>query len=156
VKKLGNSVDVPDDRIFDGLDCYQKLLGTDANYIIIAGPPGFRPLHLEAATKAGRHVFTEKPVCVDGPGARKVFAAYEEAAKKKLGVGAGTQRRHQTGYLETIKRIHEGEIGDITAMRCYWNGTGIWFRSRKDLAGLGVKDTDMAYQCHNWYHFVWL
>jgi predicted dehydrogenase len=155
VKKLGNSVDLPDDRLFAGLDCHEKVINAGVDYVILASPPGFRPLHLQAAVAAGKHIFTEKPVSVDGPGTRKVLAAYEDALKKKLGIAAGTQRRHQTGYLETIKRIHDGEIGTITALRCYWNGTGIWFRDRKSLAGLGVKDSDMAYQLHNWYHFVW-
>src|SRR5262249_12978750 len=103
----------------------------------------------------GKHIFTEKPVSVDGPGTRKVLAVYEEALKKNLGIGAGTQRRHQAPYLETMKQIHDGAIGDIVAMRCYWNGTGIWFRDRKELAQHDEKTTDLAYQMHNWYHFLW-
>ena len=82
--------------------------------VILATPPGFRPLHIEAAIKAGKNLFTEKPVGVDGPGIRKVLAAYEEAKSKKLAVVAGTQRRHQAGYIESMKRIHDGAIGDIT------------------------------------------
>src|SRR5262249_40923256 len=113
------------------------------------GPPGFRPQHLEAAIKAGKHVFTEKPVAVDGPGVRKVLALAEEAKRKNLAVVAGTQRRHQTGYLETMKRVHDGAIGEIVAGRCYWNGGGIWFRERKQ------GQSDIAYQCNNWYHFLW-
>jgi predicted dehydrogenase len=151
VKKLGNKVDLPDDRCHVGLDAYEKVLNTPGlNYVILATSPGFRPLHLQAAISAGKNVFTEKPVAVDGPGIRKVFDAYEEAKKKKLGVGAGTQRRHQTGYLETMKRIHGGAIGDIVAARCYWNTGFIWFRPRKE----GM--TDLDYQIHNWYHFAWL
>ena len=156
VKKLNNTVEVPDANVFDGLDCHEKVLNAGVDYVILSGPPGFRPLHLQAAIKAGKNVFTEKPVCVDGPGARKCLEAYEAATGKKLGVAAGTQRRHQKSYLETIKRVQDGELGNITAMRAYWNGTGIWFRTRNDLASKNIKATDMAYQCHNWYHFVWL
>jgi predicted dehydrogenase len=156
IKELGNTVDLPEARCFAGLDCHEKVINTPGvNYIILATPPGFRPLHLETAVRAGKHIFTEKPVCVDGPGARKVFAAYEEALKKGLGIGAGTQRRHQAPYIETIKAVHDGAIGNIVSMRCYWNGGGIWFRNRKDLAGHGEPTTDLAYQLHNWYHFVW-
>lgn len=156
VKQLGNKVDLPEDRCFAGLDAYEKVINTPGvNYIILATPPGFRPLHLQAAISAGKNVFTEKPVSVDGPGTRKVLAAYEDALKKKLGIAAGTQRRHETGYLETMKRVHEGAIGDIVAARCYWNGGGIWFRSRNELAQKDIKPTDLAYQLHNWYHFVW-
>src|SRR5262249_38771568 len=80
-------------RCFAGLDAYKKVIDSGCNYIILATPPGFRPIHLEAAINAGKNVFTEKPVAVDGPGIRKVFEAYEEAKRKKLGVAAGTQRR---------------------------------------------------------------
>ena len=98
--------------------------------MILATPPGFRPMHLEAAIKAGKHVFTEKPVAVDGPGIRKVLAAAEEAKKKGLAVVAGTQRRHQAGYIESMKRIHDGAIGEITAARCYWNQGSLWMKPR--------------------------
>src|SRR5262249_46498977 len=150
IKALGNSVDLPEERCFAGLDCHEKVLSVPGlNYVILATPPGFRPLHLEAAVKAGKNIFTEKPVCVDGPGYRRVIAAYEEAKKKGLHIAAGTQRRHQAGYIETIKRVHGGAIGEIVSARCYWNGGDIWFRERqKDM-------TDVAYQCHNWYHFLW-
>jgi predicted dehydrogenase len=156
IKQLNNSVDLPEERCFSGLDAYEKVINSPANYIILATPPGFRPLHLQAAVAAGKNVFTEKPVCVDGPGGRKCLAAYEEANKKKLGIAAGTQRRHQSSYLEAMKRIHEGEIGDIAAMRAYWNGTGIWFHNRDELKGKVDQVTDLAYQLYNWYHFVWL
>ena len=151
VKQLGNKVDLPDDRCHVGLDAYEKVINTPGvNYVILATPPGFRPVHIPAVIAAGKNLFTEKPVGVDGPGIRKVLDAYEEAKKKKLGVGAGTQRRHQTGYRETMQRIHGGAIGDIVAARCYWNGGAIWFRPRK--SGM----TDLDYQIHNWYHFAWL
>jgi len=120
------------------------------NYIILATSPGFRPVHIAAAIAAGKNIFTEKPVGVDGPGIRRVLEAEEESRTKKLGIGAGTQRRHQTSYLETMKRIHDGAIGDIVNARCYWNGGNIWFRPRQD----GM--TDLDYQIHNWYHFGWL
>src|SRR5919204_757325 len=156
VKELGNTVDLPEDRCFAGLDAFERVIASDANYIILATPPGFRPLHLAAAIAAGKNVFTEKPVGVDGPGIKKVLGLVEEAQAKKLGVGAGTQRRHQLGYVETMKRVHEGEIGDIVACRAYWNNAGhIWFRKREELARHGIKDSDLAYQLHNWYHFVW-
>jgi predicted dehydrogenase len=67
-----------------------------------------------------------------------------------LKIVAGTQRRHQTGYLETMKRLHGGEYGDILAARVYWNGNTPWFHPRKP----GMKDAE--YQLYNWYHFVWL
>jgi predicted dehydrogenase len=92
----------------------------------------------------------EKPVAVDGPGVKRVLAAAEEAKKKNLKVGVGLQRHHQLGYLETMKRLHDGAIGDIIAARCYWNDGGVWVRER--LPGM----TEMEYQMRNWYYFVWL
>jgi len=149
-RKYKNNTDITDDRCFVGLNAYQDVINAGVDLVILATPPGFRPQHLEAAVKAGKHIFTEKPVGVDGPGIRKVLAAAEEAKSKGLGIVAGTQRRHQTGYLQTLKQIHEGAIGDIVAARCYWNQGNIWFRKRE--AGM----SDIAYQIHNWYHFVWL
>ena len=109
---------VPEDRAFSGLDACQKVLASGANSVILATPPGFRSIHFEAAIKAGKHVFMEKPVCVDPVGYRRVVAAAEEAAQKKLCVVAGTQRRHTASYRECIKRIHDGAIGDIVGGQC--------------------------------------
>jgi myo-inositol 2-dehydrogenase / D-chiro-inositol 1-dehydrogenase len=156
VKELGNTVDLPDERCFVGLDCHEKVLSVPGlNYVILASPPGFRPMHLQAAVQAGKHIFTEKPVSVDGPGTRKVLDAYNESLKKNLCIAAGTQRRHQAPYIETIRQIHDGAIGDITSMRCFWNSGSIWFKNRKQLAGFGERTTDLAYHMYNWYHFVW-
>lgn len=151
IKKLRNTVEIPDERIFIGLDAYERLINSpEVNYVILATPPGFRPQHIAATVAAGKNFFTEKPVAVDGPGIRKVLAAYDESVKKNLCIAAGTQRRHQHGYLETMKRVHEGAIGDIVALRCYWNNQGIWFHKRKP----GV--SDVQYQLDNWYHFLWV
>ncbi len=123
----GDLVDVPKERQFVGLDAYQKALDTNPDLVILATPPGFRPYHFEAAVKAGKHVFMEKPVAVDGAGVRMVLAAAEEAKKKKLAVGVGLQHRHQNVYLETIKRLQDGGIGDLTYARVYWNGRASGF-----------------------------
>lgn len=151
VKSLGNKVDLPEERCYVGLDAYQKVINTPGvNYVILATPPGFRPIHLKAAVDAGKNIFTEKPVAVDGPGIRTCFKLYEEAGKRGLAIVAGTQRRHQLGYLETMKQIHDGAIGDIVGARCFWNQGNIWFRPRRP----GMSDLD--YQVHNWYHFGYL
>ncbi len=156
VRKLGNRVNLPAERCFVGLDAYKKVIGSDANYIILATPPGFRPMHLQEAVLAGKNIFTEKPVATDGPGIRDVLDLVEKAKQKNIGIGAGTQRHHQLGYLETMKRIHDGAIGDITACRAYWCQNAIWFRKRDELARHKIADSDLAYQLHNWYHFGWI
>jgi len=141
--------DVADDRLFVGFDAYQKVIDC-CDLVMLATPPGFRPQHIEATIKAGKNLFTEKPVGVDPTGIRKVLAAHDEANSKKLSVVAGTQRRHEAGYIEGIKRIHEGAIGEVTSGCVYWNGGAIWANKRQP----GWSDTE--YQLRNWYHFVWL
>ncbi len=91
------------------------------------------------------------------PGVRRVLAAAEEAKKKNLKVGVGLQRHHQAGYIETLKRLHDGAIGEIVAMRCYWNGQRPWQKKRADLEKqYGRKLTEMEYQMRNWYYFIWI
>ena len=118
--------------------------------MILATPPGFRPLHFEAAVEAGKHVFMEKPVAVDAPGIRRVLAAGEKAREKGLFVQVGLQRRHEKVYQATVKMLQEGIIGDLTCSRVYWNGGGVWNRPRKP------DDSELEYQLRNWYYFDWI
>ncbi|MBV8555668.1 MAG: Gfo/Idh/MocA family oxidoreductase [Planctomycetaceae bacterium] len=141
--------DVDKERCFVGFDAFQKV--TDCcDLVLLATPPGFRPQHLAYAVKAGKHIFTEKPVAVDGPGIRKVLAVAEEAQRKDLAIVVGTQRRHQDSYLEAMARIHDGDVGDPVAGRVFWNQGNIWAHRRQP------GWSDMEYQIRNWYHFVWL
>src|ERR1044071_292563 len=148
-KAKEDKVDVPEEHKFIGFDANKKAIEL-ADVVILATPPGFRPIHFEEAVRQGKHIFMEKPVATDAPGVRKVLAAAAEAKKKNLKVGVGLQRHHQLGYLETIKRINDGAIGDIINMRVYWNDGGVWVRPRQ--AG----QTEMEYQMRNWYYFNWL
>jgi len=147
IQKFG----VPEDKCFSGFDAYQKALAVPGvNYAILATPPGFRASHFKAAVEAGKNVFMEKPVAVDGPGCQVMYAAAEAAKQKGLKVAAGTQRRHQAGYIETIKRLKDGAIGDIMTLRAYWvNGGPIWHREDQG-------NIDLEIQVHNWYHYIWL
>jgi len=145
-----DKVDVPQDRVFVGLDAYKKAIDVECDLVVIATPPAFKPQQFEYAVNQGKHVFMEKPVASDAPGVKRVLAAVEESKKKNLTVAIGLQRRHEPQYTETIQRIHDGAIGDIIAMRVYWNGDGIWYRNRRPM------DTEMSFQTNNWYHFNWL
>ena len=145
-----NFKDVPPENCFSGFDAYHKAIAVPGvNYVILATPPGFRPSQFQAAVAAGKHVFMEKPVATDAPGIRAVLAAGEVAKQKGLSVVAGTQRRHQASYLETVRRIQDGAIGDLTTLHAYWNGKGIWHRG-------DVGETEMEKQVRNWYHYIWL
>ncbi len=148
--KVGDKYDVKDDRCFVGFDAYKKVIDSGVDLVILATPPGFRPMMLEAAVKAGKNIFTEKPVGVDGTGIRKVLKAAEEAKSKGLSVVAGTQRRHQAGYIDSMNRIHDGAIGEITGGQVYWNQGPLWSKPRES------SWSDMEWQVRNWLYFVWL
>lgn len=155
-KQFPEQVDVGD-RVYTGLKAYEQAIASDADLVAIATPPGFRPQQYSAAIEAGKHVFMEKPCCVDGPGYLKLMRANEMADEKNLFVGVGLQRRHEPKYMETIQRIHEGAIGKVMFTRVYWNGGGIWNRKRSELANiLGREPSEMEYQVYNWYHFCWI
>jgi predicted dehydrogenase len=155
-KQHADRVDVPKERQFLGFDAHKQAMEV-ADVVILSTPPGFRPQHFEAAVKAGKNIFMEKPVASDAAGVRQVLAAAEEAKKKNLKIGVGLQRHHQAGYIETIKRLHDGAIGDITSMRAYWNGQRPWQKKRADLnKQYGKELTEMEYQLRNWYYFTWI
>jgi predicted dehydrogenase len=150
LSRYGDKVDVPKDRQFTGFDAYKHVLESDIDLVLIATPPGFRPLHFEAAVNAGKHIFMEKPVAVDAAGVRRVLATAKTSKDKNLLVQVGLQRRHEPRYRETIQRLQDGMIGDINLTRVYWNGAGVWTRPRKP------EQTEMEYQMRNWYYFNWL
>ena len=139
-----------DDMCFTGFDAYRKVLATDVQYVMLATPPGLRPLHLRAAIEAGKHVFAEKPVATDIAGIRSVIGTYELAMQKGLGIGVGTQRRHHPGYQELIERIHDGQIGDVIGGQVFWNQGGLWSFEKKP------EWTDTEWQLRNWLYFTWL
>jgi predicted dehydrogenase len=148
--KYGASkVAVDDEMKLTGFEGYKAAIAA-ADVVILATPPGFRPMHFEEAVKQGKQIFMEKPVATDAAGIRRVLKAAEEAKAKKLNVVVGLQRHYQNNYRETIKRIHEGAIGDITGGQVYWNDGGVWVKERKP------GQTEMEYQMRNWYYFNWL
>ncbi|GGZ16425.1 oxidoreductase [Echinicola pacifica] len=149
-KKIGTEkVVVSEDKKFVGFDAYKDAI-KEADVVLLATPPGFRPMHFEEAVRQGKHVFMEKPVATDANGIRKVIAAAEMAKAKKLNVVVGLQRRYQDNYIDTIQRIHDGAIGEIVGGHVYWNGGGVWTKPRTP------DQTEMEYQMRNWYYFNWL
>jgi myo-inositol 2-dehydrogenase/D-chiro-inositol 1-dehydrogenase len=151
LKEDGNEsrLQVKEENKFVGFDAYQKAIPL-ADVVILATPPGFRPIHFEEAVKQNKHIFMEKPVATDPAGIQKVLEVAQEAKRKKLNVVVGLQRRYQTSYLELMKRLKDGAIGDITSAQAWWNNDGVWVNPRK--AG----QTEMEYQMRNWYYFNWL
>ena len=143
-------MDVPRDRQFIGLDAYRCLLQCPLDLVILASPPGFRPLHFENAVQAGKHVFMEKPVAVDAAGVRRVLAANETARKCGLAVAVGLQRRHEAAYQEMIARLQDGAIGDVRLLRVYWNAA-----AAPAIRPVSAGD-DWEYAVRNWHLCPWL
>jgi predicted dehydrogenase len=141
---------VTPERTFIGFDAYKQLLASGVDVVILTTPPAFRPGHLKAAIEAGKHVFMEKPVAVDAPGIRSVFESSDLAKTKNLAIVAGTQRRHDVAYREAMKRIREGEMGDVVACYAYWNQGGLWMHPRKP------EWSDLEWQLRNWLYFTWI
>ncbi len=145
-----DNFDVHAERRFVGLDGYRKAIASGVDMVLLTTPPGFRPAQFEAAVEAGKHVFMEKPVAVDGPGVRKILQANEKAKQKGLIVSVGHHLRHEKKHSELVAKIHEGAIGKLQYMRAYFNSGGVWVRPRKP------GQTEIEYQVQNWYYFNWL
>jgi len=156
---LKNQFKVRDNRCFVGLDAYKELMALDdVDLVILATPPGFRPVQFAEAINRGKNVFMEKPVAVCPAGIKMVIEASKKATEKKLGVVAGTQRRHQAAYVETMKRIHDGAVGEIVSAQCYWNQGALWVDRAKtnwDSYKSG-KWSDVEWQIRNWLFITWL
>ncbi|MBX3422829.1 MAG: Gfo/Idh/MocA family oxidoreductase [Pirellulaceae bacterium] len=144
-------MDLPADRMYGGLDGYKRILDDpQIDVVIMTTPPGFRPYYILEAIQAGKHVFAEKPTCVDVAGYRVCLEAHELALSKGLGIVTGTQYRRQTNYVGAIEQIRAGAIGDIVSAVSRYCADGIWYRPRKE----GMSDVE--YQIYNWMHFIWL
>ena len=148
-KSHPEKVAVKEENCFVGFDAYKGVIAA-SDVVLLCEPPHFRPSHLKAAIEAGKHVFAEKPVAVDGPGVRSVLASCEEAKKKSLSVVSGLCLRYDHGFREMMKRVHDGQIGEIVALQANDYRGGRWARPRKP------EWSDMTYHMRNWYNFTWL
>jgi predicted dehydrogenase len=146
-----DKVKVTPEHCYVGLDAYQKVIDSGVDVVVLATPPGFRPTHLEAAVKAGKHVFTEKPMATDAPGLRRVMAAAAEAKKKNLAMVAGFCYRYNDGVRAIMKKIHDGAIGEMRALYTTYNTGSVWSPFARQDAW-----TDIQYQIKNWYYHTWL
>jgi len=151
--KLGERFKVKKEMTFTGFDAYKKVCACDLDMVIITSPPHFHPIHLKGAIEAGKHVFMEKPGAVDPAGVRSVIESAALAEQKKLAVVVGSQRRHQKHYIEIMKRVADGAIGEIRSGQVYWCGgdmIGYWTWYEKG------NMTNMQWQCRSWPWFTWL
>lgn len=152
-EEVPDKVNVASEKRFVGLDAYQKVIDSDVDVVLLATPPAFRPEHLAAVVEAGKHVFAEKPVAVDGPGVRSVLESVRLAEEKGLAVGSGFCLRYDNILRETVAQVHQGAVGDIISIQA------TRFGSTLDSKYTGEREpgwSDLEWQLRNWYNFCWL
>lgn len=142
--------EVPIENCFVGFDAYQKVIDAGVDIVILATPPFFRPEHLAAAVQAKKHIFAEKPVCVDPVGARSVMATAKKAEGMGLSIVTGTQRRHQRDYVANWQQVAQGAIGDLVGGNVYWNGGKLWHRDNNP------NWSEMEWMIRDWVNWTWL
>jgi predicted dehydrogenase len=147
---LAPRIDVPAARQFVGFDAYRQVIASGVDVVLLCAPPGFRPAHLHAAVQAGKHVFAEKPVAVDGPGVRSVLASAEEARRRRLSIVSGLCWRYHQAMRDVMQRVHDGAVGDLVALQCNFNTGTLWLHARQP------GWSDMEYQVRNWLYYTWL
>jgi predicted dehydrogenase len=150
-KEFAERVNVAPEKHFVGFDAFEKLIASDVDIVMLCTPPGYRPQHFEAAIKAGKHVFAEKPVGTDPVGVRRFMAAAKLAEQKKLTVVSGAQRRAQLDYVQTVDKIHNGALGEIRTCGSHYLSGPVFHVQARD-----PKWGDMEWEQRNWYSFVWI
>lgn len=148
--KTQKNVEIPDENCFLGFDAYEKVMDSGVDIVLLCTPPHFRPQHVEAAVKAGKHIFMEKPCAVDPVGARSVMVSAERAKQNDLCIVSGTIRRVQKDFMETRRQVANGAIGDIVSAHIIRNGGSLWVIKRQP------GWSDMEYMLRNWANFCWL
>ncbi len=148
--KSARGIEIAEENCFVGFDSYQKVIDSDIDVVLLVAPQHFRPAHVKAAVDAGKHIFQEKPIAVDPVGARIMMEQTEKAKQKKLCMVSGTIRKYQKDYIETQRRVAEGEIGEVVGANIIRNGNALWWVERKP------GWNDMEYMIRNWGNFCWL
>jgi predicted dehydrogenase len=153
-KQAPDKVKVEPDHCFIGLDGYQKVLDSGIDVVILATPPGFRPLHLKAAVAANKHIFCEKPMATDAPGLRSVLASVAESKKKQIALVAGFCWRYDYPRRAFYQQVHDGALGEIRAIYATYYTSPV--KPMPPASRRPANATDLQWQLRNWYNFVWL
>ncbi|MFW6277353.1 MAG: Gfo/Idh/MocA family protein [Prolixibacteraceae bacterium] len=151
-KKLKDqkNVEIADENVFVGFDAYEKVIDSGVDVVILATPPKFRPDQFEAAVKARKHVFMEKPLAVDPVGIRQVIAASKMAESAGLKIVCGTQRRHEHSYVNLLNELNNNAIGHIVSANVYWNQGQLWYREKNP------SWSEMEWMIRDWVNWAWL
>jgi predicted dehydrogenase len=152
--KFADRVDVPAERRFIGFDAFKHAIDSlrpgSGDIAMLTGYAGFRPGQLEYAVQKGVNVFMEKSFATDPPGVRRVIKAGEEADRKGVKIAAGLMCRHSRNRQELIKRIRDGELGEIQFVRAYRMGPSGPLRPRPETTG------ELEWQLRNFTKFLWV
>ena len=151
--EVKKQIQVAPENRYLGYDAYKRVVDSGVDVVFLHTPPGWRPLHFEYAINAGKHVFAEKPLATDCMGAQKVIRLAKESERKKLTVMIGAQRRCQKEYVDSVRRIQDGEIGDVVATYANWVSgpviKGADFQEK-------LETDSLAWQQRAWYSHVWI
>jgi predicted dehydrogenase len=154
ISKTAARVKVAKDKQYLGLDAYQKVIASDADVILLATPPGFRPQHLAACIAANKHVFCEKPISTDAPGVRSVLDTTEKARSKNLSLVAGFCWRYNNMIQDTFEQMEKGAIGKTIAYYATYYTNPV--KAMPPASERPAEMSDVEWQIRNWYNFVWL
>jgi len=152
-KECPDKVKVTPQTSFLGFDAYKKVLALkDVDIVLLLTPPGFRPPMVRAALEAGKHIFMEKPGAVDPVGIRSLMDSADLADQRKLSIVVGTQQRWQPHYQELMRRVLNGNLGEVVGGQAYWNwGSSKWHWEERKPGW-----SDMEWQIRCWPYFTWL
>lgn len=154
IQKIADRVKAEPAQQFLGLDAYQKLIDSGVDTVLLATPPGFRPVHLAACVAAGKHIFCEKPVSTDAPGLRAVLETVQAAKTKNLSLVAGFCWRYNDMIKETFQKLDDGAVGRLVAYYATYYTSPVKPMPPASSRPSGMSDVE--WQIRNWYNFVWL
>ena len=154
LQKISDRVKVEKPRQYLGLDAYQKVIGSGVDVVLLATPPGFRPLHLAACVAGNKNIFCEKPVSTDGPGLRWVLESVEKAKQKNLSLVAGFCWRYSNMIQDTFEQMQNGAIGKLITYYATYYTNPVKPMPAASTRPAGMSDVE--WQIRNWYNFVWL
>jgi predicted dehydrogenase len=149
-QEVADQIKLTPDTIFTGFDAYKKVIDSEIDVVLLTTPPAFRPIHFAYAVEKNKHIFAEKPVCVDAAGFRSVMQSIQESRKKNLAFVDGFCWRYESAHRDSFPRIHDGAVGDIVSLYSYYNASELWHKPRQP------GWSDVEWQLRNWLYFTWL
>lgn len=158
LKKYGSTnqklADGLESRVFEGIDCYEKVMDSGIDVVLLTTPPGFRPQHFRAAVERGLHAFVEKPCATDVAGVNHFLETGKMAAEKDLSVLCGFCYRYGVNGRALFEKIHDGAIGDVVSIHSIYYTGPVKAMPPMDQKPEGMSLTE--WQLKNWYNFTWL